>query len=81
MAKGQPDVVEPFEQPPARVVVDLERRAHRTADGRAGLEVNGNRGTGLVLEHLPDQFDVVLGDLGRHESLLARVAPEDIGEA
>jgi hypothetical protein len=35
----------------------------------------------MVLQFLPDQLDVVLGDLRGQQALLARVAPEDVREA
>ncbi len=35
----------------------------------------------MVLEDLPDEFDVVLLELGGEQSLLAGVAAEDVAEA
>ncbi len=59
----QRDVVQALEQAPARVVVNLER--HREVRGLHGLraKVDGHLGARLVLQQLPQQLDVRLGDL------------------
>ncbi len=76
----QPDVVQALQQPPAGVVVDLERR-HDVA----AVTVLDRRSTvtsvpGAFSSTFQMQLDVVLGDLGGQQSLLAGVAAEDVGE-
>ena len=81
VSQGQADVVEALEQPPAGVVVDLEGGHDLSGVDRPGDEVDRDLGTGVVLEVLPDQLDVVLRDDRGEQSLLAAVSAEDVGEA
>src|SRR5699024_8924066 len=74
------DVVQALHQPPAGVVVDLEGGDHVAAGDRLVLQVHGDLGAGFGFEHLPDQLDVLLGQLGGQQSLLTGVAAEDVGE-
>ena len=75
MLQGEPDVVEAFQQPPARVVVNLERGNHIAAFDGLGHEVHLDLGAGVVLQHLPDELDVVLGNLGLTEAQSAAFMP------
>jgi hypothetical protein len=75
------DVVEPLEQPPAGVVVDLERRRQSPGLDAARLEVDDDLRGRLALDELPELLDDVLGDLRSDQACLAGVAAEDVGEA
>src|SRR5690554_5307356 len=79
--EGQADVVEALHEPPARVVVDLERRDDVAARHGARDEVDGHLGAGLGLEDLPDELDVLGAHDRGEQALLARVAAEDVREA
>src|SRR5699024_4900987 len=61
--QGQPDVVEPLQQAPAGVVVDLERDRERVRGDDALDEVDRHLRARVVLEDLPDELDVRLLDL------------------
>ena len=78
--EGQADVIQPFHEAPARVIVDLERHDDIATDHLTVHQVDGHFGARSCLEDLPDQLDVFLLDESSNESLLARVAAEDIGE-
>ena len=80
VSQRQADVVEPLQQPPADVVVHLER--HRQIRGLHRLlgQVDGDLGARLVLQQLPEQLDVGLRDLRGQQPALGRVAAEDVGE-
>src|SRR5688572_17029971 len=58
VTEGDADVVETFEQAPARVVVDVDRVDDRVRPfaglHRAGLEIDRHRGTGVLVEVVPD---------------------------
>merc|ERR1712173_429649 len=83
VAQRDADVVEPLEQAPAGVVVDVEG----VVDGvlalagahRARLEVDGDRSPRVGLEQVPQPLDDLLVDLGREQPGLAGVAAEDVG--
>src|SRR5699024_2433846 len=74
------DVVQPLEQTPARVVVDLEGHRERVRRHGACDEVDGDVGARVILQHLPDELDVRLLDLRGEQAALARVPPEDVAE-
>src|SRR5450830_262206 len=78
--QGQADVVEALHQAPAGVVVHLQRHDDVDAAHLLGRQVDGHLGARRRLEDLPDQLDVLLGELGGQEPLLAGVAAEDVGE-
>src|SRR5450830_1090872 len=78
--QGQADVVEALHQAPAGVVVHLQRHDDVDAAHLLGRQVDGHLGARRRLEDLPDQLDVLLGELGGQKPLLAGVAAEDVGE-
>src|SRR5690606_18299882 len=60
VAQRDADVVEAVEQPPPDVVVDLELHRDGLTGGEAVLlEVDGDLGTRLALEVLPERDDVL----------------------
>src|SRR5690606_31986068 len=81
MAQGEPDVIEPFEEPPPSVIVDLERGREVADRGGSRHEVDRHLDAGVRVDLGPDALEHVLRDDARDEALLARVAPEDVGEA
>src|SRR5699024_4697443 len=81
MTQGQADVVQALHQAPARVVVEVEAEGRLAGVDLALDQVDGDLGAGVLLQDLPDLLDVVLGQLGGHQALLAGVAAEDVGEA
>src|SRR6478736_1957060 len=73
VAQGEGDVVQPFEQTPASVVVDVERHLDLT-DGRSlGNQINRRRYSRLGLDRLPQPLGVLLRDDAGEKALLARV--------
>src|SRR5699024_3460389 len=64
LGQSEADVVVAFEQAPACVVVDLEGHGDGVARHGLFVQIHGDRGAGVVLEDLPDQFDVGLFQLG-----------------
>src|SRR5690625_2946687 len=81
VAQGQADVVQALHQAPAGVVVEVEAEGRLARVDLALDQVDGDLGAGVLLQDLPDLLDVVLGQLGGHQALLAGVAAEDVGEA
>src|SRR5690242_12602119 len=58
VAQRDADVVETLQQPPTRVVVDVEGVLDAvvalTGTDRAGLEIDGDGGAGVCLEQVPE---------------------------
>src|SRR3954454_14413179 len=80
VAQGQGDVIQPFEQTPASVVVDLERDLDLTDRRSLGNQIDRRRYSRLRLDGVPQALGVLLGDDAREQALLARVSPEDVRE-
>src|SRR5512133_3631350 len=79
VGQGQGDVVEAFEETPARVVVDVEGGLDRVRAGpgpnRACGEVDGDRRAGLSLEQVPQPLHDLVVDLRGEQARFAGVAP------
>ena len=74
-------IVESFEQSPCGVIVNRERHHRRSGGDVPILKVHSDFQPRILLDELPKQFDIVLGDFGRQQSGLARIAAEDVGES
>src|SRR5215218_9321768 len=74
-------IVESFEKSPRGVIVNVERHHDRSRDDVPILKIHSDFHAGMLLDELPQQFDIILCDLRRQEARLARVAPKNVGEA
>ena len=74
-------IVESFEQSPGGVIVNRERHHRRSGGDIPILKVHSDFQPRILLDELPQQFDIILGDFGRQQSGLARIAAEDVGES
>jgi hypothetical protein len=74
-------IVEAFEKSPGGVIVNVERHHDRSRDDVPILKIHSDFHAGMLLNELPQQFDIILCDFCRQEARLARVAPKNVGEA
>ena len=74
-------IVESFEQSPGGVIVNSERHHHCSGGDIPILKIHSDFQPWILLDQLPEEFDIILGDFGRQQSGLARVAAKDIGES
>src|SRR6478736_9695048 len=74
-------IVESFEKSPGGVIVNVERHHDRSRDDVAILKIHSDFHAGMLLDELPQQFDIILGDFCRQETRLARIAAKNVGEA
>src|SRR3954471_24372773 len=77
---GEADVVQALEQPPAGVVLDLERKGDRAVADLLGLEVDRHLQRRVLLDGLPERLDVLLRQDDGEQAGLSRVVAEDVAE-
>jgi len=68
------DVVEAFHEPPAGVVVDVERRSQVAGSDLTGLEIDGHLGRRTGLDESHQRLDRLRRQLHRQQAALQRVA-------
>ena len=82
VTQGQADVVEAVQQAVLAEWVDVEVRVEAEVVGDGlGFEVDGELVLGVFRASVEQGFDLVVGEDGEDDAVLAGVREEDVGEA